>query len=267
MKNTQAYNIPTLEESRLFDEAMDIAERLRQSNFDDEATLLEEELLNPNNRHIKAIIRKFEKLFDNITTDIDILEEHVNTIINDDRANALTSDIDAKKDLANRIENICELQTPTKFKDILKYDDVYIFRDNVLDRRTISATQRYGMSNIPKDTFHNQKAIPNRYKKQIANRFPNGERIYRQPIVRYFTPSERLKLRNDQQTTIEVDDILSYTKNKSLPAPTKDQILTKSELATERHNDEWRVNFYKNAYAYDNYYRRMDAYEAYGREL
>ena len=269
MKNTyvnvaSAYTIPSLEESRLFEELMDIAERLHQAWYDEEAYELEEQLLDNNIRHVKAITKKFQSLFDNLEVEINILQDHQSTLINEDES--LISNIQGKIDLQERISKIKDIQNPQQYKDILKYDTPYFFRDNVLDRRMISATQWYGMSNLPKDFFKDQKSIPQRYKKQIQTRFPKWERISRTPIQRYFTPIERLKLRNDNQVNIEIADIIDNTINRNLPSPSKEEVLTKDQIKNERWNDERRVKFYRNMYLAENE-EIVDRYESYEREF
>ena len=76
--------------------------------------------------------------------------------------------INVKADLKDRIENIVDINIDLSFKDIVKHDDEYFYRDNVLDCWTIRTTQRYGKSNLQKDPFKNQKEIPERYKKKMA---------------------------------------------------------------------------------------------------
>lgn len=169
-----------------------------------------------------------------------------------------------KADLLDRLDKIQTVWSNVKYKDIVKHDDCYFFRDNVLDKWTIRTTQRYGKSNLEKDPFKNQKEIPARYKKRMEWK---KELIKREPIYREYSSSERLELWNKQQVNENIDQLIENTKNKKLPAPLKSEILSDDEIKSERWTDEKRVEFYSNMYKRENNYNRQDAYEAYGREI
>lgn len=265
MKNTQLKNFATklatpssrndyviVSQSELskFDKLCDIAEQLSLVSH---LSPLAESIAQEINEYILEPKSSTKPLLKNIMANIDIIYQDLSHYQEMCEAYEYQEDIvftNNLSSLVDRLETITtNLQDNIRTLDHIKYTDTYFFRDNVLDRRTISATQRYWKSNIT----------------NLKTQFTK-ERISRTPIQRYFTSSEWLELRNNQQTNISINDIILSTRNRNLPAPTKEEILTQDQIKSERHNDERYVNLYRNAYAYDNYYRRQDAYEAYWRQ-
>lgn len=265
MNNVQLYKAPTTrddyvlfdtKELEKFDKLSDLAERLDQIGQYEIAQEINDYIKDWQNTRTK-------KLNQNIQADIDIISERIEQedkrlYVDDD-----TTFTNPKADLLDRLENIKNVWEFPKFKDVIKHDDEYFFRDNVLDKWTIRTTQRYWKSNIEKDPFKNQKVIPQRYKDKMKNK---KEMIKREPIVREYNPRERLDMWNKQRVNINIDEIIENTKNKKLPYPNKNELLSDEEIKSEKRTDDKRVEFYKKAYAYENM-ESVDRYENYEREF
>ena len=214
MENLKLYKAPhtrddnviwKMSELEKFDKLSDLAERLAQIG--------RVEIADEINEFIKDGTKSWTtSLMKNIQADIDIIAERIEQeekrlYIDDD-----TTFSNPKADLIDRLENIKMIGETPKYKDVIKHDDEYFFRDNVLDKWTIRTTQRYGKSNIEKDPFKNQKVIPQRYKDKMKDK---KEMIKREPIMREYNPRERLDMRNKQQVNINIEDIIENTKKRT----------------------------------------------------
>lgn len=256
------YVIWSAEDQKIFDKYFDISERLRQAwGISDkwDFNWIADEIDN----YCLENMQPTKKFKENMKARLEIVGEELELLEKFEYIDDDTTLENVKADLQNRIENIIDCDIKLEFKDIVKHDDEYFYRDNVLDCRKIRTTQRYGKSNIEKDKFKNQKEIPERYKKRMKWK---AEKIIRQPIIRDYTPREWQKLRNENRVNIRLDDIINNTKNKRLPYPSKSELLTADEIKSERWTDDKRVNFYRQAYLMENM-ESVDRYENYEREF
>ena len=271
MKNVALYKAPSTrddyvvwnaDDQKLFDKYFDISERLRQawgiSDLWDYNWIADEM-----DSYCLENMQPTKKFKENMKARLEIVGEELELLEKFEYIDNDTTLENVKEDLKNRIENIIDCDIKLDYKDIVKHDDEYFYRDNVLDSRKIRTTQRYWKSNIEKDKFKNQKEIPERYKKRMKWKV---EKIIRQPIIRDYTPRERQKLWNENRVNIRLDDIINNTKEKRLPYPSKTELLTADEIKSERWTDDRRVEFYKKAYKYENM-ESVDRYENYEREI
>lgn len=244
------------DETKKFDKLSDLAERLWQIGEIELAQEIEDFICDWQNTYTTKLRKSIQWNIEIIKDEIE--QEQAFLYIDDDVAFT-----NPKADLLDRLENIQTVWEYPKYKDIIKHDDCYFFRDNVLDKRTIRTTQRYWKSNIGKDPFKNQKEIPQRYKNKMKGK---AELIKREPIIREYNVREWLKLWNEWKVNETIENIIENTKLKRLPAPTKKEIMTDEEIKTERWTDERRVEFYKKAYVFENK-ETVDRYDSYEREF
>ena len=67
---------------------------------------------------------------------------------------------------------------------------------------------------------------------------------------------------------ITIDEIISNTKSKNLPSPLKEEVLSSSQIKSEKRDDERWIAFYKKAFMFENNpINNIDRYENYEREF
>jgi len=127
----------------------------------------------------------------------------------DEEWNQYENDIEA----FDKILNV-ELNA-TKYKDIVKYDDVYMFRDNVLSRRMVRGHQWLWLSNIEKDEGR-YGIVPQDY----INRWTGVvEKIRWMPRVQEFTLKEYNKMLEKKWIDIERTEVIWNTLRRKMDCP------------------------------------------------
>lgn len=137
------YVIVSQSELNKFEDLCDIAEALRMNVASSRAKDIADEI----DSYILEPKSSTKPLLKNIIADMEILYQELldyNTLCEKYSYEEDTTFTNNLSNLVDRLESITtNLQDDIRTLDHIKYTDTYFFRDNVLDKRMISATQRY----------------------------------------------------------------------------------------------------------------------------
>lgn len=185
----------TQEEKKL-ERLQDLVTSLENLGFYDEAEELQEYLLNPR-ASVGYIVDKFKDTFEMITSEF----ESDGLDFRDEDGNKFEWDL-------KWIEKIMDLEVDyTGYKDIVKYDECYLFYDNVLSRWMVRGHQWLGLSNIERDRWFNW-VRPEEY---IERWKWVQEHIRWMPRVQEFTLQEYQRLLDKWRVDIDWEQILFQT--------------------------------------------------------
>lgn len=178
---------------------MDLVTSLETNGYREEAEELQEYLLNPE-MDVEEILGIFGNQLQDIY-DKRAEENEWKDCFRDDEWNQYET-------AAKGIERIMNVEVSyTKYKDIVKYDDVYLFYDNVLDRWMVRGHQRLWLSNIEKDNWTNG-FVPQEY---IERWKWVVEKIIRMPRVEEFTLRKYDEMLKKWWIDIEWNEVISNT--------------------------------------------------------
>lgn len=211
----------------------DLVTSLERLQYYDEAEELQELLLNPK-ATAQYIIDKFRNKFENIIKDLDCDWMDYR----DEDWNKYESDF-------KEFQKILDIETniDVGYKDIVKYDEVYLFYDNVLSRRMVRWHQRLGLSNIEKD------GCPNWFRSQQYIKRWTGviEKITWMPRVQEFTLIEYQRMLDKGWIDIEREEVLLNTEKRNIIHPDMIEIEWMIEDAKEffEYDNEWEKETFK----------------------
>lgn len=138
----------------------DLAECLYTNGYEEEWKELEELAMD-----INADCDKVYSLVRNIVSKLEWLENNWKDIIYEDDDNVVIYDY--KNRMINMLNNFEDSKERyIWYKDIVKYQEAYLFYDNTLWRRMVRWQQRLWLSNLPKKRFGEW---PFEYKNKIKN--------------------------------------------------------------------------------------------------
>lgn len=183
-------------EEKKLERLQDLVTSLENLGFYDEAEELQEYLLNPR-ASVGYIVDKFKDLFNQITNEFesDWLDYW------DEDGNKFEWDL-------KWIEKIMDVEIDyTGYKDIVKYDECYLFYDNVLSRWMVRGHQWLGLSNIERDTG-SYGVRPDEY---IERRKWVQEKITWMPRVQEFSLVEYQRLLDKWRVDIDREQVLFQT--------------------------------------------------------
>ena len=194
-------------ETNKLERLQDLVTSLERMWLYDEAEELQEYLLNPE--------MNGEEIFN-------IFKDKLEDIYNKANWNEDGTDCYRDED-GNQYENeivwlqrVLDTETiQTKYKDIVKYDEVYMFRDNVLDRWMVRGQQWLWLSNIEKDEWTHWY-VPQDY---IKKRTGVVEKIRWMPRIQEFTLKEYNKMLEKKWIDIQREEVIEHTHNKNIECP------------------------------------------------
>ena len=215
------------------DQLQDLVTSLENAWFYEEAEELQEYLLNPK-ANAFYIVDKFKDKFE-------MLQKYIDTdgtdCQRDEEWNQYENDL-------KWLEKIADVEIDyVGYKDIVKYDDVYLFYDNVLSRWMVRWHQWLWLSNIERDTgSHGLR--PEEY---VERRKWVTEKIRRMPRVQEFTLKEYQRLLDKWWIDIDRTEVLSYTSNhyKEFPSLQQIQDMIEEENDLFEYENEWMKMTFK----------------------
>lgn len=167
------------------EELMDLAEVLRSNGYDEVAEELESYLLSSRKEslidiYVDGLIKRLRE------ENPEVEEEDVRWDIEYVEGDLVMNN--PKTDLARRLEGREDKKKYVWYKDVVKYEEAYLFYDNVLGRWMVRGYQFIWLSNIEKcEQNYNTYSYIKRWKWV-------KERLTRMPRVQDFTIGEWLKM-------------------------------------------------------------------------
>lgn len=211
----------------------DLVTSLERLGYYDEADELQEYLLNPNTTS-EYIIKKFRKTFEKITSNLecdwmDYRDEDWNKYESDFKEFQKILDVESNIDIG--------------YKDVVMYDDIYLFYDNVLSRWMVRGHQRLWLSNIERD------GCPNWFRsQQYIKRWKwVREHIRWMPRVQEFTLNEFQKMLDKNWIDRTWEEVISCTEDKWLRHPDMIEIewMIEDEKDFFEYENEWEKEMFK----------------------
>lgn len=219
---------------KMLTKLQDLVTSLERLWYLDEAEELQDLLLNPR-ATVQYIMWQFKGRLEDIMDKFEY-DEWTDCFWNEEWEQFDQAIVGVEKVLDKDIEY-------TGYKDIVKYDDVYLFYDNVLSRWMVRGHQWLGLSNIEKDNWF-AGIRPQEY---IERWKGVTEKIRWMPRVQEFTLSEYQRLLDKHWIDIDREEVIGYTKNHFKDYPSIEMIkdMISDEIDVFDYENEWMKQMFK----------------------